>query len=70
VIQSWRCLSEGAATYTLTCSNSAGSAAASIIINVTARLPPHSSAGGALDELTVLLLAGAWFLRRVLARPN
>jgi hypothetical protein len=47
----------GTATYDLTCSNSAGTSAASSV-SVTVTAAPSKSGGGALDVLTLLSLGG------------
>jgi subtilisin family serine protease len=54
----------GSASYTLTCANAVGSAAAEVTLTVVAPSPPHSGGGGSMDELTLLALASAWTITR------
>lgn len=58
----------GTATYTLACMNSVGSSASSsVMLSVVAPAPAHSG-GGAMDELTLLALAGLWLGRQARQR--
>jgi hypothetical protein len=58
----------GTSTYGLTCSNSAGtSAASSVSVNVAAA-PSHG--GGRLEWPTLLALGGLWLLRGRRARRS
>jgi hypothetical protein len=51
----------GADTYTLSCTNQAGTAMGAATLTVTAA--PSHSGGGSLDELTLIALAGLGFAR-------
>jgi hypothetical protein len=62
--------SAGTAGYTLTCSNSVGSAATAVNLSVAAAATPHSGGGGAMDELALLALAIAWTVRRARAQKT